>query len=74
MNGSITKDKIVNENITNDIEKKLSSILDVAKELIGTRTLFISRTGNHMFSVLKVLNQNGSTIEDGTTLTLEHSV
>lgn len=69
-----TLDRKLNENITNDIEKKLSSILDVAKNLIGTRTFFISRIGNHMFSVLKVLNQNGSNIEDGATLTLEHSV
>lgn len=56
------------------IKDKVHSILETAQEVIGTRTLFVARTGKGMFSVLKVFNRNGSYINDEDSFSIEHSI
>jgi hypothetical protein len=52
----------------------LDLILELAGQIVGTRTFFISRTDHDTFSLLKVKNNNGCFLEEGSFFPLEHSV
>ncbi|WP_078544554.1 hypothetical protein [Litchfieldia alkalitelluris] len=58
----------------NGLDEKLDLILNMAQELIGTRTMFISRTGNDIFSVLRAQSNNGSLIKTGDSIQLNHAL
>lgn len=46
-------------------------ILNTLSKLIKTRTFFISHLDCTTFSVLKVLNQNGINLTEGTRMSIE---
>lgn len=57
-----------------ELDEKIDLILKMGQELIGTRTIFVSRTGNDVFSVLKARSNNGSLINTGDTFSLNDLV
>ncbi|MFC4321533.1 hypothetical protein [Litchfieldia salsa] len=57
------------------LEEKIDLILRMSQELIGTRSMFVSRTGNGVFSILKARNsKNGSLVNTGESMVLNDIV
>ncbi|MFN7250252.1 MAG: hypothetical protein ACK4M9_05595 [Anaerobacillus sp.] len=48
-----------------NLDQLTVTILELANRLIGTRTFFISMLNNDKYTILKVLNNNGSKVEEG---------
>jgi hypothetical protein len=57
-----------------NLDNILDLILELAGQIVGTRTFFISRTDDDTFALLKVKNNNGCFLEEGSFFPLEHSV
>ncbi|WP_161568147.1 hypothetical protein [Anaerobacillus alkaliphilus] len=48
-----------------NLDHLTQSILELANRLIGTRTFFVSMIDNDKYTILKVVNNNGSNIVEG---------
>jgi hypothetical protein len=48
-----------------NLDQLTVNILELANRLIGTRTFFVSMLNHDKYTILKVLNNNGSNVEAG---------